>query len=42
MKELPAGRDSQVSLLQGLLARLRLLAGRRNGEAIRCARPSRS
>ena len=32
MKELPAGRDSQVSLLQGVLARLKILAGRRNGD----------
>jgi CBS domain containing-hemolysin-like protein len=34
MKELPAaGRPSQASLLQGLLVRLRLLGGRRNGDA---------
>ncbi len=33
MKELPAGgRDSQVSLLHGLLMRLRILAKRRNGD----------
>jgi CBS domain containing-hemolysin-like protein len=33
MKELPAGgRDPHVSLLQGLLTRLRLLGGRRNGD----------
>jgi magnesium and cobalt transporter len=33
MKELPAGgRDANVSLLQGLLTRLRLLGGRRNGD----------
>ena len=33
MKELPAGgRDAHASLLHGLLTRLRLLAGRRNGD----------
>jgi magnesium and cobalt transporter len=33
MKELPAGgRDANASLLHGLLTRLRLLAGRRNGD----------
>ena len=33
MKELPAGgREPQASLLHGLLTRLRLLAGRRNGD----------
>ncbi|HEX5079875.1 MAG TPA: hemolysin family protein [Geminicoccaceae bacterium] len=33
MKELPAGgREAQASLLHGLLTRLRLLAGRRNGD----------
>jgi CBS domain containing-hemolysin-like protein len=33
MKELPAGgREAHASLLHGLLTRLRLLAGRRNGD----------
>ena len=33
MKELPAGaRESHASLLSGLLTRLRVLAGRRNGD----------
>jgi len=32
MRELPANRDQQTSLLYGLLTRLRILARRRNGE----------
>ncbi len=32
MKELPANREQQTSLLHGILARLRILAKRRNGD----------
>jgi magnesium and cobalt transporter len=32
MKELPGGREPHASLLSGLLTRLRVLAGRRNGD----------